>query len=341
MSECSITCDIGSDSTSVYVYFVGPLVEKEQKPGTLEFDTSFLTLRWYIEKQLCRIGGRDDDMHHWMDGDRGSDIISYSISTPVRELPPAGLLHEVETNVRIMYDRLVTESFRKGGYRSMQDEDFAAMPMETMSFLMFDEYFRRMLLYVDRDMSLFDMMLQRPSVHTALARKGDPKKFPPSGRMFLTQRSRKTGDTGIAESLFKRTPHNIQTIEMPDFRDILISLLDMIESPENIEPTATTVHRQYAHDLLLSLAQISAHAPIPYCSTDMLLMYHVYRFLCEKDDNIYAAATSPQVIRLRAIICNSVTRDRIMVSCLCARTMQFTYTACSPNQVATGQAQCL
>lgn len=212
-----------------------------------------------------------------------------------------------------------TRKMARGAYAHLTDEQIAEYPVFSMSFLLFYEYYGRMTKSMTRDTPLFE--LQQPDLHKRLAAiKTDPRKAHAENRMFLLNPCEKKPDQQSAPPrLCITTPHAIQKIVLDGFGDHLRMVISSIEQEADKKPVATTLARQYAHDLILSLAQIATWEPIPYSSTEMLLMFHMYRYLGTESDNVYAAAISPDVTRLRTLLLDKKMRARIMV-CGCYST---------------------
>jgi hypothetical protein len=204
---------------------------------------------------------------------------------------------------------------RRGPFVHLTDEQLAERPVENFTHLEFDEYYHRMLQDCTRDTALF--ALPRPQLHVQLAAKGslanDPFRGPRRMRLLNRCKRRAKGAAEAADDrLSIKTPHTICRHEFPAFRDHLLAVLDSMEGAAATAPVATTLTRQYARDLILSAAQSAHEEPVPYCSSHMLLLYGLYRHLCEPGDNVFAAAISPQVARLRGMLLDDAVRARIL-----------------------------
>jgi hypothetical protein len=204
---------------------------------------------------------------------------------------------------------------RRGPFVHLTDAQLAERPVENFTHLEFDEYYQRMLQHSTRDTPLFALPCME--LHVQLAAKGslanDPFRGPRRMRLLNRCKRRAKGAAEAAnDRLSIKTPHAICRLELDAFRSHLLVVLDSMESAADTSPIATTLTRQYAHDLILSAAQSAHEEPLPYCSSHMLLLYSLYRHLCEPGDNVFAAAISPQVSRLRGMLLDDATRVRIL-----------------------------
>ena len=195
----------------------------------------------------------------------------------------------------------------------LSDEELGERPVANFTHLEFDEYYRRMIQTVERETPLF--ALPSPALHTLLGRKGSLERdsYPGPRRLHLPNACKIEGHVNADSRLDIVTPHAINRLVLPGFRDHLLIALDSMENDADTAPTATTLTRQFAHDLLLTAAITAREEPLPYCSQHMMLLFTLYRFLGEPGDNVYAAATSKHMSRLRAMMLDPTRRARVLV----------------------------
>lgn len=129
-----------------------------------------------------------------------------------------------------------------------------------------------------------------------------------------TRRRKRDSDGNVKtldERLDIKTFHALCSLELPRFRELLVDLIGRLKKGDKIAQ-ATTVAAQYARDLLISLAMAATCRPQPYPPLQALGLLHMYKFLCEPGDNVYAAAISEHVTELRELLLDDAARDRIL-----------------------------
>lgn len=206
---------------------------------------------------------------------------------------------------------------RRGAYVHLTDEELGELPVENLTPLDFEEYYRRMLASVKQTTPFFELPL--PELHKKLAREGV---LPENGyagpkRLYLPNACRIEGHALAERRIDVVTPYAINRLVLPDFYSDLQAVLLSMKEDTDTQPVAATLTRQYAHDLILTAAITASESPLPYCSQHMMLLYTLYRWLAdptkEEKDNVYAAAINPSMTLLRKMMLDPVKRAQIIV----------------------------
>jgi hypothetical protein len=123
------------------------------------------------------------------------------------------------------------------------------------------------------------------------------------GRSYLPP-----GESAESISCQKKIVYLLFRLRLPEFRECVHSVFDCMyeEYEKNGEissiPRAGSFDRQCAHNLFYSLACIRDSSPLPFSPLDSGLILHTYRFMCDKGDNIFAAAISDRMQKLRRLL---------------------------------------
>jgi hypothetical protein len=191
----------------------------------------------------------------------------------------------------------------------MMDEEYLKNTnMHNIGINVWNSYHRSVSAALSDDASVLE--LPNREVHEALALTSVARTANLTKRMFLTHPGLKP--TGGAKSsaadarLDVKTAYRLCSVSPPDFarhlHETVNGIKHMLQTGHVTTPIPDCLGRQAAHDLIYALA-LAADCPIrPFPPMESLLVFHLYRFFCGENDNIFAAAISSRVEELRDIL---------------------------------------
>jgi hypothetical protein len=158
--------------------------------------------------------------------------------------------------------------------------------------------------------------------HEALAPQSAARSDNLTKRMFLAN----PGLKPVAGAKYKssaadarldvKIAYRLCSVSPPDFarhlHETVNGIKHMLQAGHVTTPVPNCLGRQAAHDLIYALA-VAAACPIrPFPPMESLLVFHLYRFFCDENDNIFAAAISSRVEELRAILLDPIQNIKVL-----------------------------